>query len=66
MLFPTGTFKYNETNQDMMTKEPKTASFEAMIQSRGQGGRKVIELPKNVRSSFAVGKHVRVIVRELQ
>lgn len=49
----------------MMTKEPKTASFEAMIQSRGQGGRKVIELPKNVRDSFKVGKHIKVFVKEL-
>ena len=48
-----------------MGKEPKIETFEAMIQSRGQGGRKVIELPKNVRESFKVGKHVRVSVREL-
>ncbi len=48
-----------------MTKEPKTETFEAMVQSRGQGGRKVIELPKNVRKSFNVGKHVKVIIKEL-
>ena len=58
-------FKYHKINQDVMTKEPKTETFEAMVQSRGQGGRKVIELPKNVRKSFNVGKHVKVIIKEL-
>ncbi len=48
-----------------MAKEPKVEIFEAMVQSRGQGGRKVIELPKDVRKSFNVGKHVRVKVTEL-
>jgi len=49
----------------MVAKEPKIEIFEAMVQSRGQGGRKVIELPKDVRKSFNVGKHVKVTVKEL-
>jgi len=51
--------------KNMGKTDPKEEKFEAMVQSRGQGGRKVIELPKSIRKSFDVGKYVRVSVKEL-
>lgn len=49
-----------------MAKEPKIEQFDAMVQSRGQGGRKVVELPKSIRKSFDVGKFVKVTLKELK
>jgi len=44
----------------------KKIEFETMVQSRGQAGRKVVEIPKDKRDSVNVGKYVKVTIRELK
>ena len=41
-------------------------TFYGNIQSRGQGGRIVIELPKDLRKDYRVGEHVKVIIKKLR
>jgi len=41
-------------------------SFYCDIQSRGQNGRIVVEIPKDSRDSFKAGEHVRVTIKKLR
>lgn len=46
-----------------MARKKKAEIFFCDIQSRGQKGRKVIEIPKKIRDNFDVSEHVKVIIK---
>lgn len=48
-----------------MAKKKEPVTFEVKIQNHGNDGRKTIEIPKDVRANFDVGKTVRITMREL-
>ena len=43
----------------------KVVEFTGTVQSRGQEGRKTIEIPSEIRKDFKIGDPVRVTIREL-
>ena len=43
----------------------KPIEFNGTVQSRGQEGRKTIEIPSDVRCDFEVGDPVRVSIKKL-